>query len=116
MLDGAAGLIALGGLYDLFTPRLPPNLIAICADNPRASRVVRELLRALGGCLVAVGLAVAVWVNCAGFQGQRWTPAVVLLLVLPSEGTNAFGMYRVGSPFYVPLAFIAITVIGVLLA
>jgi len=111
VLDCAAGLIALGGIYDIFTTRLPA-----CADDARTRTVVRELLRALGGCLMSIGIAVAVLVNCPSFRDQSWTRGLVLLLVLPSEGINAIGMYRAGSPFLIPLAFIVITLLGVLLA
>jgi hypothetical protein len=31
VLDSAAALITFGGLYDLFTPRLPPNLVELCS-------------------------------------------------------------------------------------
>ncbi|WP_353073021.1 hypothetical protein [Tunturiibacter gelidiferens] len=37
---------------------------------------------------------------------------VILVVVLPSEGVNAFGMFRVGSPYYLPLALIVITLVG----
>jgi hypothetical protein len=67
-------------------------------------------------CLVAVGLTVAMQVNGSSFQDQRLTLGLVLLLVLPSEGINAFSMHRVGSPFLVPLAFVALTLVGALLA
>jgi hypothetical protein len=40
----------------------------------------------------------------------------VLLLVLPSEGLNALGMRRVGSPYYVPLGFIFLVMVGVAMA
>jgi hypothetical protein len=40
---------------------------------------------------------------------------IVLILVLPAEGVNALGMYRVGSPYQIPLGFLALTIIGVLL-
>jgi hypothetical protein len=115
VLETAAALIALGGLYDLFTPRLPPNLVAICGDNEHASRLVRQLLRALGGSLVAIGLTVAVLVAGFGTPAQPQTLLLVLLLVIPSEGINAFCMYRVGSPYYFPLAFVLLTVLGVVL-
>ena len=110
MLAGA--LIASGGLYDLFTPRLPPNLIAICGPNEPAQRLARELLRALGGSLFAIGLAVCVLMATAG-TAHWWIFTIVLLLVLPAEGVNAFCMYRVGSPYYFPLAFALLAVLGV---
>jgi len=114
-LDCAAGLITLGGLCDVFTPRLPPNLLTVSNGDPRTEKALRELLRALGGCLVAAGITVAALVNGSGFRDQGSTAGLVLLLVLPSEGINAFAMYRAGSPFLIPLAFVAITLIGVAL-
>src|SRR5580658_8175779 len=48
-------------------------------------------------------------VNGSSFQDERWTRGLVLLLVLPSEGINAFSMYQVGSLFSVPLAFVALS-------
>lgn len=116
MLYCAAALIALGGLYDVFVPKLPANLAAMCGGEERQRRLVRELLRALGGALVAVGAAMALLVNGMGPQNRPRTLAAVLLLVLPAEGTNSFCMYRVGSPFYVPLSFVLLTVVGVLVA
>jgi hypothetical protein len=114
-LETAAALITIGGLYDLFTPRMPPNLVAICGDNEHASRLVRQLLRALGGSLVAIGLTVAVLVAGFGAPARPQTLLLVLLLVVPSEGINAFCMYRVGSPYYFPLAFALLTMLGVVL-
>jgi hypothetical protein len=116
VLESAAGLITLGGVYDLLVPRLPANLLAICGGDERSLKLVRELLRALGGSLVAIGATVAVLVSGAVLQGRQRTLATVLLLVLPSEGVNAISMYRVGSPFLIPLAFIALTLFGVFLA
>lgn len=115
VLETAAALITLGGLYDLFTPRLPPHLVAICGGSESASRLVRELLRALGGSLVAIGLTVAVLIGASGTPVQPQTLLLVLLLVIPSEGINAFCMYRVGSPFYFPLAFALLAILGVVL-
>jgi hypothetical protein len=95
----------------VFTPQLPRNLIAMCGGDKRALKLVRELLRALGGCLVAVGLTVAILVNSSTFRDDL-TRGLVLLLVLPSAGINAFSMYRVGSPFLAPLAFVTLTIVG----
>ncbi len=116
VLDCAACLIAAGGFYDLCAPRLPSNLVAICGENEAARNLARELLRALGGCLIAIGLAVAVLANGSPSRDDRATLGLILLLVAPSEGINALSMKRCGSPFAVPLAFIAMTLIGVLLA
>jgi hypothetical protein len=116
VLNSSAALIVLGGLYDLFTPKLPPSLIAICGDNERAKKLVRELLRALGGSLVAVGATVAALVNTSTPETTRRNLLLVLLLVIPAEGVNSISMRKVGSPFYVPLAFLLLTLLGVALA
>jgi len=116
VLSGAAALIVFGGLYDLLTPNLPPNLAAACGDNGRARKLVRELLRALGGSLVAVGATVAVLVNTSAPESLHRTLLLILLLVIPAEGINSFSMRRVGSSFYVPLAFLLLTVLGVAIA
>jgi hypothetical protein len=112
-LSLAAGLITAGGLYDVFVRRLPANLSTMCGENPAAAKLVRELLRALGGALVAVGLTVAAMVNLDGVCTLRSRLMLVVLLVVPSEGLNAFSMYRVGSPFYVPLGFVLLVLVGV---
>ncbi len=88
----------------------------MCGGDERACKLVRELLRALGGSLVAVGATVALLVSRLGVQDRPRTLMLVLLLVLPSEGINSFSMYRVGSAFLVPLAFTLLTLLGVLLA
>jgi len=112
----AAALITLGGLYDVFVPRLPANLAALCGGDERACRLARELLRALGGALLAIGLAVALLVATSGDPARPTTLALILLPVVPSESINAFCMARVGSPFYIPLGFAGLTCVGVLLA
>jgi hypothetical protein len=116
ILNCDAGLIVLGGLYDLLTPKLPPNLAAICGDNDRARKLVRELLRALGGSLVAVGATVAALVNTSTPETTHHTLLLILLLVVPAEGINSFSMRKVGSPFFIPLAFLLLTVLGTALA
>jgi len=116
MLETAAILIALGGLYDIFVPRLPANLLAQCSHDEKACKLARELLRALGGSLVAIGLTVGVLIASTPVQAPARTLLLVLLLVLPSEGINSFCMRRVGSPFYIPMAFALLTLLGVVLA
>ena len=115
-LNLAAVLITGGGLYDISVRRLPSNLSTMCHGNPLSAKLARELLRALGGSLVAIGLTTAALVNLNNGNDQRSRLLLVLLLVVPAEGMNAIGMYRVGSPFYVPLGFILLVLLGVLLA
>ena len=116
VLTGAATCIALGGLYDVFTPQLPPNLASRCSGNEDGRIAIRELLRALGGCLVGIGAAVGILATTLVRQNDAHTVALILTLVLPSEGMNAIGMHRVGSPYVVPLFFILLTVSGAALA
>jgi hypothetical protein len=111
----AAGLITAGGFYDVFTPRLPSNLVRICGATEEAQKLTRELLRALGGSLIAIGLATAYLVAASAASPNPSTLLLLLLLVLPSELTNAFCMFRVGSPYYFPLAFALLAILGVAL-
>lgn len=116
ILETAGALIACGGLYDLFTPQLPPNLLSICAGNAAAARLVRELLRALGGSLIAIGVTVTTLVSLCGRPLPHFILIVILILVVPAEGLNALSMYRVRSPYQFPLAFALLTLIGVSLS
>jgi hypothetical protein len=116
VLNSAAALIVLGGCYDLFTPKLPLNLAALCGDNDLARKLVRELLRALGGSLVAVGATVTALVNTSTPDTIHRTLLLILLLVIPAEGINSISMHKIGSPFFVPLAFLLLTILGVALA
>ncbi len=116
MLEVVAALIIAGGLYDLLVPHLPANLEVMCGDSKMSRRLARELLRALGGCLVAIGVTAEMLVVTAGPSIPVLTLTLVLLLVLPAELINAMCMYRVGSPFYIPLAFALLAAIGAILA
>ena len=116
VLELAAALVTLGGLYDLLTPKMPPHLTEMCNESEKASKLVRELLRALGGALVAIGLTVAALAATVAARNRHQTLILVLLLVLPAEGTNAYCMRRVGSPFIFLLGFALLTLLGVLLA
>ena len=116
ILTIAAVCITLGGLYDVFAPRLPASLAGSCSGNKAAEKVMRELLRALGGCLVAIGAAVVGIASSIDLRRNRLAIALILALVLPSEGLNAFSMRRVGSPYLIPACFILLTVTGATLA
>jgi hypothetical protein len=116
VLELAAGLITAGGLYDVFAPRLPSNLARICGTNGGAQKASRELLRALGGSLIAIGAACAYLLAARSAGPDPSTLVLILLLVVPSEVINAVCMFRVGSSFYFPLAFASLTVLGVVLS
>ena len=115
VLEIAGVFIAAGGLFDLLTPKLPPNLLTAYAGNENARKLVRELLRALGGALVAIGIAVlAIVIHTP--ELSQFDRLLILALVLPAEGVNAIAMYRVRSPWQVPAGFVVLTAIGVFLS
>ena len=116
LLGFAAILIAAGGLFDIFTPKLPINLAAACAGNETAMKLVRELLRALGGALAAIGAAVLAIVLTSANSFRPRDLILILLLVVPAEGVNAICMRRVRSPWQIPAAFIALTLVGWVIA
>ena len=117
ILIGTAGaLMTAGGLYDAFAPRLPRNLASICGSQAEVSKLVRELLRALGGALVSVGAAVVCLAMAARSGFSSGQLALVVVLTLPAEGMNAFAMRKVGSPWQFPAIFVALALAGVLLA
>ncbi|SRR6266567_1067374 len=115
ILEVVAALITAGGLYDLLIPRLPLNLEVMCGESPTARKLARELLRALGACLIAIGLTTETLVITSKSPLPVRTLALVLLLVLPAELINATCMYRVGAPFYVPLALALLALFSVIL-
>jgi hypothetical protein len=84
----------------------------MCGGDARSSKLARELLRALGGPLVGIGVAVVVLASGFDRASRERTTMLILILVLPSEGMNTLGMFRVGSPYYVPLALIVLTLVG----
>jgi hypothetical protein len=115
ILNSAAGLVALGGFFDMLLPATPANLLhylGIGDASPQLSSLLLGLLRALGGCLLAIGITALVIINGPIKRGERWARWTLLILIGLSEGINASQMWRFDSPYYFPLAFIALSVIG----
>src|SRR3954469_20022872 len=115
ILNFAAALVALGGCFDMLLPAIPANLVhylGIGAASPRISSLLLGLLRALGGCLLGVGVTALIIINGPLRRGEHWARWTLVLLIGLSEGINASQMWRFGSPWYFPLGFIALTVIG----
>src|SRR6185503_17029418 len=99
ILNCAAALVMLGGCFDMLIPAVPANLLAYLevakADvPPRLSLLVLGLLRALGGCLLAVGITALLIINGPLKRGERWASWAVLILIGLSEGINASQMWR----------------------
>ena len=120
VLNCAAALVMLGGCFDMVIPAVPSNLLGYMeltkADmSPHLSSLLLGLLRALGGCLLAIGITGLLIVNGPLKRGDRWASWALLILIGLSEGINASQMWRFGSPYYWPLVFIALTAVGVVL-
>jgi hypothetical protein len=120
ILNCAAVLIMLGGCFDMLIPAVPSNLsgylkVAKADVSPQLSLLLLGLLRALGGCLLAIGITGLVIINGPLKRGERWASRALLILIGLSEGINASQMWRFGSPYYFPIAFVALTIVGVML-
>ena len=120
ILNCAAVAVMLGGCYDMLMPAVPANLldylgIAKAGLSPRLSALLLGFLRALGGCLLAIAVTAFLIINGPLKRGERWASWTVLTLIGVSEGINATQMWRFGSPYYWPLTFVALTVVGVVL-
>lgn len=116
-----ATLVLLGGLYDLLAPVPQPHHLSFLGVSaheldPRTASLLSALLRALGGALIGVGVAALVLINRGVCRGHGWATVTLVLLIGISEGINAVQMYSVGSPYWAPLAFIALLLGGVALA
>ncbi|HVV52761.1 MAG TPA: hypothetical protein VHO06_24080 [Polyangia bacterium] len=118
VLYAAATAIALGGAGDLTIRALfdVHKRFLGAADVPAATTsLILHLLHALGGGLIGIGVASFALVHFAVRRGERWALWTMLAAVVASEGANAAGMYAVGSFWYVPVAYIVLTAVGVTL-
>src|SRR3954451_25192303 len=110
LLYVAGSLVIAGSMYALFVPSLPANLLAYqgvtqATIDTRVATLDLGLLRALGGCLLAIGATALVLVHCPIRRGERWAMLALVMLVGVSEGINSYQMSRFGAPFYAPLTY-----------
>jgi hypothetical protein len=120
ILNCAAAFVAFGGCFDMLIPAVPSNLAAFLGItraemSPQLSLLLLGLLRALGGCLLAIGITAFFIINGPLKRGKRWASWALLILIGISEGINASQMWRFGSPYYWPLGFVGLTIVGVLI-
>src|SRR5437588_2188549 len=120
ILNCAAALVMLGGCFDMLIPAVPSNLldyleVAKVDMSPRVSSLLLGLLRALGGCLLAIGITALLIINGPLKRGESWASWALLMLIGLSESINASQMWRFGSPYYWPLVFVTLTVVGVMI-
>src|SRR5258706_12535669 len=117
----AGVLVTLGSLFDLFVPSVPSNHLSYVGvtDKQSANRFAvldLAMLKALGGCLLAVGVTSLILTSGPIRRGDcRWARWAVLVLIGVAEGNNAYRMYPFGSPWYAPLSFVLLAIFGVVL-
>jgi hypothetical protein len=121
ILNLAGLLVIAGAFYDLFVPTVPPNHLSyldVTAGqlDERIAALDLGMLRAIGGCLLAIGITALILTNGPIRRGEGWARLTLLVLVGVSECVNAYQMYLFGSPWYAPLTFVALTGLGVALA
>lgn len=107
----------LGGCFDMLLPSVPGNLLAYLKISraeltPELSNLLLGLFRALGGCLLAIGFGALTIINGPLQRQERGAAPTLLILIGLSETINASQMWRFNSPFYFPLAFVALTLLG----
>jgi hypothetical protein len=117
LLNAAGVLVIAGALYDLLIPSVPANHLAYLGApggrlDPRYAKLDLAMLRSIGGCLLAVGVTALVLANGPVRRGEGWARVVVAALVGVAEGNNAYRMYPFDSPWYGPLGFAALAVVG----
>jgi hypothetical protein len=121
LLNAAGALVIFGSLYDLYVPYVPPNHLAYVGAaegllDPRYAELDLAMLRSIGGCLLAIGATALVLTNGPIRRGEVWARITVVVLVVTAEGNNAYRMYPFGSPWYGPLGFGVLAVVGAALA
>ena len=118
LLNCAATAVLIGSCYDMFVPGVPDNLLDYLGMprtemSPRLAALLLGLLRAIGGCLLAISIAAFVLINGPVKRGEWCVSWTVLILIGVSEGINATQMWRFGSSWCWPLTFIAMTAVGI---
>ena len=121
LLNASALLVVVGALYDVLTPGVPSHELEFLRSmgeqpGPASVTLFRELLRALGGALIGVGVSLLALVNLPFRRGERWAAWTVGVVICVSEGINAVGMARVGGPFWAPLTFVILALLGLAFA
>ncbi len=122
LLNCGAGLMVLGGIGDLLLAS-PPELWShplgqpVGSLPPAVARLLMCLLHALGGALVASGIATLFLINGPLQRGEGSAAVAITLIVVLSDGVNAFQIYPFGtSYFWIPLTFVGFVLLGLMVA
>src|SRR5271168_3099758 len=95
LLYAAGCLVIAGSMYDLFVPTVPSTHLAYLEFTPgtmppKFAALDLGLLRALGGCLLAIGATALVLVHGPILRGERWACLALVMLVGVSEGIISY--------------------------
>lgn len=120
ILNVAAAMVIVGSLYDLCVPAIPPNHRGYLAGldpqiDDRFAQLDLAMLRSIGGCLLAIGVVSLLLINGPVRRGSGWARLAVVLLIVIAETNNAYRMYPFASPWYGPLSFAILAVLGTVL-
>jgi hypothetical protein len=120
LLNAAGVLVIVGALYDLLVQAVPPNHVAFVGAvdglDPRYAALDLAMLRSIGGCLLAIGLTTLALTNGPVRRGESWARVAIAVLVGVAEGNNAYRMFPFDSPWYGPLGFAVLAIVGAALA
>jgi hypothetical protein len=83
LLNAAGALVIAGSLYDLLVPSVPPNHLADIGAahgrlDPRYAELDLAMLRAIGGCLLAIGTTALVLTNGPIRRREPWARITIV--------------------------------------
>jgi hypothetical protein len=122
LLQIAAYLIVLGGITDLtmtfVIDSLPASHLSFLHIkkndvSPELKNLDHAFIRAMGTCLIAIGIGALAIIYGPISKGERWSILILIVMVVFGEGGNAVQMLLIESPFFIyPLACLTILLIG----
>jgi len=122
LLQVSGYLILLAGIADFamtfYTNALPVQhlkYLKIKAESVslELTNLDHAFLRALGGCLVSIGIGTLALIYGGIRKKMKGSLAALLCMVTIGEGVNALQMFRLGSPYFVfPLLCVMAAWIG----
>jgi hypothetical protein len=115
---GALG-VALGGVFDLFVPRLLPHHYAFMGATvgevpDQTAALILLMLHVLGVALAGVGVAGLALLSVWRRTGDRAAAIAAAVTVGGVAAANAYGVYAVGAILFIgPLLCACFVVLGV---
>jgi ABC-type iron transport system FetAB permease component len=108
-LLASACLILMGGLSDLilsFVHDIPgTHLLYLNINHSAASSELinldKALIRAIGGCLVSLGIAAFIITRSINLQERKSYLLLLLLIITLAEGNNALQIFSINSPIFI---------------